>query len=384
MIVVDDIGHPSAVTVDELTAKRRPAPLPAISLTFVGAQLVQIAQIVGKSFASSLNVQSVEALDTYSLVRASNANAARCSRSCIPRMWNRSTRRSRRSSATSARPASARSLSAARSFASRPPSRPRKTRRRIAPVVLRQIDDLRVLNANDTEIQAASDRRPRLTIARILTELKKPPSDVCTSGRLNRPASLRPWVAWSKSSFRPSRSRLSCQTTPLQTRDVLPAGQRTSGLRRGGKPFAELFTKSEAPRDIKYDILFAEAAPSRRLGRFGQACPDRDPGRARTGQTDHRNGFRLGRASQGARADWMATLSPKIRADLEAARWAHFVRHQAWPSTNASSASWSSRRIDPASDPAACWKSCPTPNTTCSNTPAARRLAARPVCWEPR
>ena len=69
MVVVDDIGHPGAVGVDALTATRTPAPASSDLPHFVGAQLVQIAQIVAelREQLRAGTSSKVEALDAYSL-----------------------------------------------------------------------------------------------------------------------------------------------------------------------------------------------------------------------------------------------------------------------------------------------------------------------------
>lgn len=68
MVVADDTNHPDAVTIDKLVAPRLPAPLPCDLPTFVGAQLVQVAQLASSAKNLMREGDKADVYQTYLLI----------------------------------------------------------------------------------------------------------------------------------------------------------------------------------------------------------------------------------------------------------------------------------------------------------------------------
>jgi uncharacterized circularly permuted ATP-grasp superfamily protein len=324
MVVIDDINHPGSINVDELIAKREPAPATSDLPHFVGGQLVQISYIVN-DLRTQLKSGTVEAFDIYSL--------------CM------SLKRQCREVLSFLHPVSMESVNETIEALERhiQKTRLRKFYERRARLRIQistcleklegsvpasffdVLDGMRAINAEDTEITHlnAQDREHD---RELITQLKKLAKDV------------RMWPAEQAHLFAalgslvelqfPSKplSPAACQSILFKLEEFCLLSHEHLSARRGSRAFSELFSKSERPRELKFDILFSD--PPRRKG--VQAEPAEraliaTQEELRTGQLITQSAI-VSEELRSAHADWIATVAEKPR-DLEAARKAHMLKH---------------------------------------------------------
>jgi uncharacterized circularly permuted ATP-grasp superfamily protein len=328
MVVVDDIGHPGAVGVEALTAKRNPAPATSDLPHFVGGQLVQIAHIVAELReqlrGSSANNPDVEVLDIYSLclslkkqcreilsfLHPTNMESVNEMLETLERQIKKSRIRVHFERRAKLRIRIASSLAILENS--------------LSAAFFEKLDGLRTLNVLDAEVQHL-DKADRDHDRATLTELKRFANDVRTwpAEQARLFAALGSLI---EQQF-PAKplSPAACHSLQFKLETFCLLAYEYLSTRRGGRAFAELFAKSERPRELKFDILFADVPRA-------QASLD-DRALIAT-EEELRNGRMLTESAlvseelRAARADWLAVLADKPR-DLEAARQAHFAKHPA-------------------------------------------------------
>ena len=321
MVVVDDIGHPASVSVDALTFKRSPAPAASDLPHFVGGQLVQISQIVGE-LREQLKRGQAEALDAYgfclslkkqcreilSFLHPTNMESVNEMIEVLERQIQKARIRKFFDRRTKLRIQIATCLE--------------KLEGSVPAAFFDRLDGLNVLNAIDNEIHHLGAKE-RAQDRALLSELKALAKEV------------RMWPADQARLFAALGSLVELQ---FPVKDLSPAACHSLLFkletfcllayehlisRRGGRAFAELFSKSEKPRELKFDVLFADVPRAKA-----------DPAERALIATEEE--FRTGRLLtdsalvadelRAARADWLATLAEKPR-DLDAARKAQLARH---------------------------------------------------------
>ncbi|MGK5085873.1 circularly permuted type 2 ATP-grasp protein [Bdellovibrionota bacterium FG-1] len=325
MIVVDDVGHPASVTVEELTQKKIPAVSPTDLPAFAGAQIVQIAKIVGE-LRDHLKVGTVELVDAYFLVTSLRKQCREIlsflhpnNMESVNEMIESLERHLRKTRV--------------RVFFER------RARLRIQAVTalkrlegalsdefFNRLDELSVLNVTDNEIYALTPEQ-RQRDREIISDLKR----LCCHVRVWPADQARVFAALGSlvEQLFPAKvlSPAACQSLLFKLETFCLLAQSHLSIWRGGKAFSELFNKSEKVREMKFDILFAE--PFRPLAK-NEHILDYKPliateEEVRTGKLLTETGF-VAEDLRKARFDWLATLA-ETPEDLEAARWAHFVKH---------------------------------------------------------
>jgi uncharacterized circularly permuted ATP-grasp superfamily protein len=332
MLVVDDVGLPNSITIDELTAVREPIGAASDLPAFVGAQIVQISLIVG-SLREKLKRGAVEVSEAAHLC----SNLKKQCREILSFLHPKSMQSINEMIESIER--NLRKTRVRAFFERRSKLRVQavtslsKLEGALPAAFFDKLDDLRALNATEDRVHALGEvdrEHDRAAIATL--------SALCGDVRLWPAEQARAFAALSQlvELVFPSKplSAGACQSLlfRLETFCLLANGHLSA--RRGGKPFAELFNKSGKPRDRRFDILFAEAP--RKAGTTKKSSTD--DGRAliateeefRTGRLITESGI-VSDELKAARADWLSTLKEKFASpeDFEAARWAHLVRHPA-------------------------------------------------------
>jgi uncharacterized circularly permuted ATP-grasp superfamily protein len=326
MVVVDDIGHPGSVAIEALTLKRVPAPATSDMPHFVGGQLVQIAHIVGQlreilRAGSRAPVESLEAhtlcsnlkkqcREVLSFLHPTNMEPINEMIESLERHVKKTRirayfeRRARlRVKATSSLALLEGSLPAA---------------------FFDKLDDLRALNALETETHSltpADRERDRATLRQlksIALGVRTWPAEqarlfAALGSLIELPFPAKPLSA------------VACHSLQFKLETFCLLAYEHLSQRRGGRAFAELFSKSEKPRELKFDVLFADA-PRTQASNDDRALIATEE-ELRTGRLLVDSAL-VAEELRAARADWLATLAKKPR-DLEAARRAHFAKHPA-------------------------------------------------------
>jgi uncharacterized circularly permuted ATP-grasp superfamily protein len=325
MVVVDDINHPAAVRVEDLVVKRQPAPAASDLPHFVGGQLVQVAQVVAE-LREQLKRGEAEAFDAYNLCTALKKQCREILSFLHPtnmesvnemiESLERHIRKTRLRKFFERRQRLRIQIATCLS----------QLEGALSPAFFDRLDSLHALNLVADGIQHFSAAM-RAQDRESLTALKKIACDV------------RMWPAEQARLFAalgslvelqfPSRplTAAACHSLLFKLETFCLLAYEHLTARRGGRPFAELFSKSERPRELRYEVLFTDA-PRRK------AAPAADAAERALIATEEE--FRTGRLLtdsalvadelRAARADWLATLSDKPR-DLEGARKAHLVKH---------------------------------------------------------
>jgi uncharacterized circularly permuted ATP-grasp superfamily protein len=328
MVVVDDIGHPGSVAIETLTQKRQPAPATSDLPHFVGAQLVQVAQIVGEMREQLRNgAQSQpETLDLYSLcmglkkqcreilsfLHPSNMESLNEMIETLERGIKKTAIRAFFERRAKLRVKAATALS--------------KLEGSLQAPFFDKLDGMRALNAIDEEINHLSET-DRAHDRALLAELKK------------LALGVRTWPAEQARLFAalgslielrfPAKplSAAACHSLQFKLETFCLLASEHLAARRGGRAFADLFAKSGRPRELKYDILFADAP---------RAQASKDERALIATEEELRTGFLLADTAlvaeelRAARADWLATLeaNPGMPGKaLETARRTHFAKH---------------------------------------------------------